>query len=73
MIKSPIMDVSIILPPVMHSPYVPHEDFRPNSPLSKQRDPPPDADSDKTNTALRFAEAKLQRSFSEAKNMQPQQ
>jgi len=56
MIMSPIMDCSIILPPVIHSPYVPHEDFRPNSPLSKQRNPPPDADSDNTDTALRFAE-----------------
>jgi len=35
MIMSPIINVSIILPPVIHSPYVPHEDFRPNSLLSK--------------------------------------
>jgi len=56
MIMSRIIDVSIILPPVIHSPYVPHEDFRPNSPLSKQRDPALNADSDNTDTALRFAE-----------------
>jgi len=56
MIMSPIMDVSIILPPVIHSSYVPHDDFRPNYPLSKQRDPPLHEDSDNTDTALRFVE-----------------
>jgi len=56
MTMSPIIGVSIILPPVIHSPYVPHEDFRPNSPLNKRRDPPPNADSDNTDTALHFAE-----------------
>jgi len=56
MIMSPIIDVSIILPPVIHLPYVPHEDFRPNSPLSNQSDPPPDAERGNTDTALRFAE-----------------